>query len=368
MIRLTVPDITASDIQAAAEVLATGQLIQGPSVAQFENRLAEYTGIPTVVVSSGTAALHLALLASGIGRGDAVLVPAFTFPATANVVEQVGATAVFSDVEAGTYVASPDLIADAWDRHTGPRIRAIMPVSEFGCPADGEAVSSFAAARGAVMIEDAACAFGTVDQGHHPGARGQAACLSFHPRKAITTGDGGAILSRDDAYLERVRRLRAHGMVRSGDALDFVAPGLNYRMTEFQAALAIGQLQRYPRQLEHRRTLANRYLERLSGIERLSLPTRVDGHSWQTFMVVFEDSVNRDEVRRLMSARGIETNLGAQALNCLTWFRDRYALTENSFPTATRLFRHGLALPLHGKLSLSDVDCVCDTLVSVLRD
>jgi dTDP-4-amino-4,6-dideoxygalactose transaminase len=367
LIRLAQPDIRSSDIEAVVEVLRSGDLVQGKWVARFEEALGRFTDLPhCAVVSSCTAALHLALLALGIRRGDAVLVPAFTFPATANVVENIGARIVLCDVDEHSYVMTPAGVERAL--HSDPGVRAIILVHEFGYPAAIAEVAAIARKRGVRVIEDAACALGTLADGLAPGQLSDIACYSFHPRKAVTTGEGGALVSRDRDLVERVRRLRNHGMARTSEvaAWDFVEAGLNYRMTDFQAVLGVCQLERFPGELGSRQAQAKTYLAELAGLSAISLPLACDGHSWQSFMVVLDPAHERDQVRTALRAEGVEATIGAQALNCLSYFMQRYNLVDESCPQASRLFRHGLVLPLHGRLSTAQTVTICAALRRIL--
>jgi perosamine synthetase len=368
LITLASPDIRTDDIERVIRVLESGALVQGPAVAGFEQALCEFSGVPhCAVVSSGTAALHMALLGLGIGPGDAVLVPAFTFPASANVVEMVGARTVLCDVDPATYVATPRLIDGALDANRDVNFRAIMLVHEFGCPAEVRAIADLAAARGLKLIEDAACALGTLCEGRHPGQVGDLACLSFHPRKAVTTGEGGAVLSRDAEIVADVRRRRNHGMELVRGRTDFVAAGLNYRMTDIQAALGAGQLARFGAELERRRELATQYEESFRETPHVSLPAAMPGHAWQTYMVTVAPCIDRDRLIVGMRARGVQCNLGAQAINCLAYYRERYGLDAADFPTATRLYQSGLAIPMHGRLTRENAAEVVDGLHAELR-
>ena len=367
MIRLASPDIRPDDVQRAIEVIQSGDLVQGPVVEQFEQALCAFSGVPHgAVVASGTAALHLALLALGIGPGDSVIVPAFTFPATANVVESVGARTVLCDVDRRTYVATARAVEAALDANRDANVRAIMLVHEFGFPASVREMARLAAARGVALIEDAACAMGTMADGHHPGYYGDVACLSFHPRKAVTTGEGGAVLSRNQSLVASIQRLRNHGIDATGGSARFVAAGLNYRMTEFQAALALGQVERFREELLRRRHLAGMYGELLAG-GPLLLPQSDPGHSWQTFMVVLDSGIDQRAVIDGMRARGVQCNFGAHALNRLEYYRTKYRFDDADFPVATRLYSRGLALPLYAKLQEADVATVASTLRAVLE-
>ena len=367
MIRLASPDISERDIERCAEVLRSGMLVQGPNVAALEDAIAGFAGFGAcAAVSSGTAALHTALMALGIGPGDAVLVPAFTFPATANVVEALGARTVLCDVDPASYVLTAEGMEAALDDHGGDAVRAVIAVDEFGFPAPMAEIAALARARGMAVIEDACCALGSTLGGAHVGAHADAACFSFHPRKAVTTGEGGCVLAREPGLIERVRRLRNHGIEAKDGVADFTAAGLNYRLTDFQAALALGQVERFGAAVARRRDLAARYAYLLAGIPGLALPEPDDGHSWQSYMVVLDDGLDRLAVIGELHAAGIEANLGAQALHELGYFAEKYGHGADAFPNASRLYRSGLALPLHPGLLDDEVLHVAATLRSVI--
>lgn len=367
MIRLASPDIREEDIDRLLAVIRSGELVQGKSVEEFERTVSEFSGIPhCAAVSSGTAALHLALMALGIGHGDQVLVPAFTFPATANAVECVGASVVLCDVAPGTYVVTPDAIDAALSSSKGSAIKAVILVHEFGFPAEVQRIAEIAKRHGVKLIEDAACALGTLADGHHPGQYSDVACLSFHPRKAITTGEGGALLSHNAALIEQLKRLRNHGIKIRDGGLDFTEAGLNYRLTNFQAALGIGQMLRFKDELIARKKLASHYRFRLAGTSQVTLPDDNSSHSWQSFMIIVE-GMSRDLLKAGLLERGVESNLGAQALNCLSYFRTKYQTDEMLCPEATRLYQRGLVLPLYGKLTVEQIDTICEQLLVVLE-
>ena len=367
MIRLSKPDLRDEDIARAVAVLRSGMLVQGENVAAFERKLEAFAQLPrAVAVSSGTAALHLALKALGIGPGDTVLAPAFTFPATANVIEALGAETALCDVDPVRYVVTPEALAERIAALKNRRLKAVMVVHEFGCPARIAEIAELCRRHNLRLVEDAACALGTVADGRHPGHFSDVACLSFHPRKAITTGEGGAVLTARAEVAEQVARLRNHGIVRTPAGLDFQEAGLNYRLTDFQAALALGQLDRFAAELARRRILADLYRRGLLGIPGLALPDVPAGHSLQSFMVVLAASISRDQVMAALREAGIETNLGAQALNCLAYYRQKYGLDEHSCPVATRLYRSGLALPLYGELTPAQIQTIVKNLITHL--
>lgn len=367
LIKLAAPDIRNSDLKRVAAVLRSGNLVQGATVAEFESALVDFCGVNhCAVVSSGTSALHLALLALGIGKGDSVIVPAFTFPASANAVEYAGAKVVLCDVDPQSYVMTPALLESVIARNRRTRLTAVMVVHEFGYPVDMVGMRAVTRRHGLKLIEDAACALGTRSGGAHVGRYSDAACFSFHPRKAVTTGEGGAVLSRNGALINAVKELRNHGIRVHASKVDFPRAGLNYRMTEFQAALGLGQLERFSHELAKRRRLAAQYLDQLHDVPELDLPKFDDGCSWQTFMVVLNQAVIRSKVIKHLAGLGIQTNLGAQALNILTYYQTKYGWNDKTCPGASRLYRCGLALPLHGKVSSRDVNFVAKTLKSLL--
>lgn len=367
MIRLSKPDIREEDIARAVEVLRSGMLVQGKNVQAFEEKLTQFADLPhAVALSSGTAALHLTIKALGLGPGDTVLVPAFTFPATANVVEAVGAQTALCDVDPVSYVVTPEEIERRIAELTNQNLKAVMVVHEFGYPARISEIAEICRRRNLLLIEDAACALGTIADGKHPGYYGDAACFSFHPRKAITTGEGGAVMTRHKEVADKIAALRNHGIEYSSRGMDFLDAGLNYRLTDFQAALALGQLERFVEELGKRRQWAHYYLMELGRVSGLKLPIIPDGHSLQSFMVLLDEGIDRNGLIATLLDRGIQTNLGAQALNCLTYYRQKYKIDRFTFPVADRLDRLGLVLPLYGSLTSTDLRHVCEKLRELL--
>ena len=272
-IRLARPDLGEAELAAVAEVLASGQLTMGPQVEAFERALARAVGTAeAVAVSSGTAAIHLALLALRIGPGDEVIVPAYTFPATANAVELCGARAVLVDVDPETFLVRPELVADA----VTSRTRAVLAVHLFGRPVAWEELQT-AVPQDVVLVEDAAGALGASYRGTPCGALGLLACLSFHPRKIVTTGEGGAVTTDEAELAAAVRRLRHHG-IAAGHPTDIETPGFNYRLADVLCALGLPQLERLesaPRRARARRRLVRRAAR--APRRRRRRPTRATG-------------------------------------------------------------------------------------------
>jgi perosamine synthetase len=345
-IRLAFPELGEEELAEIAAVLETGQLTMGPKVDEFEQLLALAAGTQhSVAVSSGTAALHLAVLALGIGDGDEVLVPAYTFPATANVVALAGGRPVLVDVDPVTMNIDPE---DAARRVTS-RTKAILAVHLFGRPARLEELPDVP------VLEDAAGALGASHRGSPCGSLGRLACFSFHPRKIVTTGEGGAVTTDDAQLAERVRSLRHHGWSPSDAYDDMPAPAFNYRISDVLCALGLPQLRRLEKLLAARERIAAGYTERLAHLD-VVLPAADAGdrHGVQAYVVQVD---RRDEVMAGLRAEGIQCQIGTYALHRLGAYRD-----QGPFPGADAAFERALALPLHGRLTDADLDRVAEVL------
>ena len=330
-----------------AEVIESGQLTMGSKVTELERLLAQAVGTShAAVVSSGTAALHLALLALGIGQGDEVIVPAYTFPATANAVRLCGATAVLVDVDPDTFLADVGAVASA----VTVRTRAVIAVHLFGRPMPWEALQT-AVPQEVALIEDAAGALGARYRGTPCGALGVAACLSFHPRKIVTTGEGGAVTTDEDSLDAAVRTLRHHGWTRPGEMPE---PGFNYRLPDLLCALGIPQLARLDELLRARERVASWYTERLEEVLLVPRADRDDRHGWQAYVVQVD---RRDEAIATLRGAGIEAQIGTWALHRLEAYRE-----QGSFPGADRAFERALALPFATTTSEEEVERVCRVL------
>jgi dTDP-4-amino-4,6-dideoxygalactose transaminase len=343
-IRLGDPALGAQELQAVAEVLETGMLTMGPKVPEFEALLARACGVEhAVAVSSGTAALHLAVLALGLEPGDEVLVPAYTFPATANVVALSGARPVLVDVDPHTLNLDPAKL------EVGPRTKAILAVHLFGRP-----VAWGALPEGVPVIEDAAGALGASWRGRPCGSLGALGCLSFHPRKIVTTGEGGAVTTSDEQLADASRRLRNHGWKTLGD---LPAPGFNYRISDVLCALGIPQLQRLQELHAARSRIAAGYTERLG--EHVETPSAAEGdvHGWQAYVVLTD---RRDEALAALRADGIEAQIGTYALHRLGAYAD-----QGPFPGADAAFERALALPFHTRITEADQDRVAALLTKL---
>jgi len=374
------PCLGSEEEVAVVEALRSGWITQGPRVAEFEQRFAGYVGCDhAVAVSSCTTALHLALLAAGVGSGDEVICPSLSFIATANSIAYSGATPIFGDIDPATFNLDPDRIEEV----ISPRTKAILVVHQIGLPAEMNRLMAVAAKHKLTVIEDAACAIGSEYEGERIGRPiGAIACFSFHPRKILTTGEGGMITTRDADLAARLRKLRQHAMSVSDvvrhsakqvttESYDEV--GYNYRMTDMQAAVGMVQLGRLNEFLERRRYLAERYTAALDGIAWLQTPVVPNHcrHNFQSYMVRLVDgsAEQRDAVMQEMLEKNISTRRAIMAIHReLPYRSERW---DNSLPQTDLATDTGLILPLFHQMTEAEQDYVIEALLaakSVLRD
>ena len=375
MIRLTVPSLEEDDLKAVYEVIASGFLVQGVHVGAFEKSVAKYVGAQhAIAVSNCTAALHLALLALDTRPGDMVIVPAYSFIATANVVELCGAEPVFVDIQADTFNMDPNCLESVLKRlmsakETAGRVKAIMPVHTFGQMADMPAIGELAARYGLPVIEDAACALGATLKGRQAGTWGTMGCFSFHPRKAITTGEGGIVVTNDDNAARRIRALRNHGQDPDAASPDFIMPGFNYRMTEFQAALGVTQMSKLDRIIAARRRLAAAYDALLSDTELQIPAVRKENKSvYQSYVVLLPKNAasQRQDLIKRLKQDGIETTIRTWHMPLTSYFSRRYGHHQGDFPVADDVFARALTLPLYERLPEQKQKEVTQSLRSAL--
>lgn len=320
MIPITKPYFGPEEAEAARSAVESGWVSQGPQVAKFEREIALYCGVSeAVAVTSCTTALHLALLTFEVGRGDEVICPSMSFIATANSIQHAGATPVFADVDPRTYNLDPDAVEAA----ITPRTKAVMVVHQVGLPADIDRFLAMGEKHGVKILEDAACAIGSLYKGQHIGGHSELACFSFHPRKVITTGEGGMITTNNTEYAARLRLLRQHGMSVSDtvrhDAKrviteEYVCLGYNYRMTDIQAAIGIEQLKKLDWIVGRRRELAARYSEALSNHPWLITPyvPEYADFNYQSYAVQLSENapIRRDDLMQRLLDAGISTRRG----------------------------------------------------------
>ncbi len=355
------PDINDQDIEVVVNVLRSGMLVQGVNVQKLEAAFTNYHHVAhAIAVSNGTATLHLALKVLGIGPEDEVIVPAFSYIATANVVELTGATPVFVDIDLPTYNINVEAIGGAITAKT----KAIIPVHEFGLACDIEKVCSIANRHNIHVIEDAACALGATQHGKTVGSFGVLGSFSLHPRKSITSGEGGVLITDNAALAEKLRHLRNHGIDIKQGTMHFVEAGFNYRLTDFQAALALSQFQRLNTILNYKNQLAHIYLNEIKN-PKLTLPVvPADwNHTWQTFHVLLNADLDQQKVIQDLKEKGIGTNYGAQCIPAQEYYVKKYGYdAAKEFPKAYKAYSKGLAIPLYERLTEDHVIYIAKTL------
>jgi dTDP-4-amino-4,6-dideoxygalactose transaminase len=365
------PWIGEEEAAAAAAAVASGWVAQGPRVAEFERAFAEAVGSGhAVAVSSCTAALHLGMLAAGIGPGDEVVVPSLSFIATANAVRYVGARPVFADVEAATLNLTPETVEPVLTDRT----RAVILVDQAGVPADLDAMRKLCDPREITIVEDAACAVGAEYRGRPVGAGADLAAFSFHPRKLLTTGEGGMIVTSDGEVAARLRRLREHGMdisaaqrhaSRQPVIEHYLETGYNYRMTDIQAAVGLVQLGKLGRMVERRRELAARYQQVLSAVPGLKAITdpAYGRTNYQSFWVLLPDDypLSRDELLQTLADAGISARRGIMAAHREPAYAD---YPHGDLPVTEHVTDRSLILPLFHEITAEQQDAV---LALVLR-
>lgn len=357
-IPLASPDIRTEDIEAVNVVLKSGMLIQGENVLELENKFSTYLSCnKSVAVSNGTASMHLVLKCLGIGMGDEVIVPAFSFMATANVVELVGATPIFVDIDLETYNIDVSKIENKITNKT----KAIIPVHQFGLACDITTICNIAKKYNLFVIEDAACALGAYQNKKMVGTFGIAGSFSLHPRKSITSGEGGIITSNDTHLIKKLKQFRNHGIELNEDKqMVFEEAGFNYRLTDFQAALASSQFNRINTTLATKHKLAEVYLQGITN-PKIKLPTipKDRNHTWQTFHILLNDLLNQKQVIQYLNEQNIGSNYGAQCIPAQKFYQIKYQLnSEELFPNAFRAYTKGIAIPLYEKLDEKQINYI----------
>jgi perosamine synthetase len=371
-IPITRPCLGPEEAQAAGEAIASGWLSQGPRVQEFERVLAEFVGVTEAIATTNcTTALHLALLAAGVRPGDQVICPSFTFIATANAILYAGAEPVFVDIEPRTLNIDPECVEAA----ITPRTRAIVPVDQIGLAADILAILEIARRHGLRVVEDAAPSLGATVGPARVGSLSDFTCFSFHPRKSITTGEGGMITTNKPDAAARLRRLRSHGAStsdlarhRSGsiDIEEYAELGFNYRMTDIQAAIGIVQMSRLETILIERRRLARRYTSMLAGVDGVEPPGEPPGrpHTYQSYCIRV-DARARPRVMIDLAAAGIASRRGVMAVHLEPFYRASQPTV--ALPHTERATAETLLLPLYVGMTESDQDRVVETLARSLR-
>jgi len=371
-IPITKPYIGEEEKELISKVVDSGWVSQGPMVAEFEEMFAEYVGAKyAVATTSCTTALHAALSVSGIGSGDEVIVPSLSFIATANSVIHCGATPFFVDIDPETCNIDAQKIEGAISKKT----KAIMPVHQMGLPADIDAIKDTADRYRLKVIEDAACAIGSEYKGKKIGGHGNIACFSFHPRKIITTGEGGMITTDDFKIAERLRRFRHHGMsvfdlerhkAQRVIIESYLEIGYNYRMTDMQAAMGIVQMKKLPEILKKRQDIAERYNEAFSKIAYLRVPgvPRYAVHNYQSYWVevLGNAPVSREELMQRLLEKGISTRRGIMAIHK----EPCYSMHNVALPHTERITANTIILPLYPSMTDEEVQYVIEGVFDIL--
>lgn len=377
-VHIALPMIGEEERRAVLEPLESGWLTQGPKVAEFERLFAERHTVPyALATTSCTTATHLALVAAGIGPGDEVIVPAFTWVSTANVVAHCGATPVFCDVSTRDFNIDPAQIAGKVTERT----KAIIPVHLFGMVADMDAVKD-ALPNHVVVIEDAACAAGAAYKGTPAGALGDMAAFSFHPRKSVTTGEGGMLTTRDSELAERAERLRNHGASVSEEQRhhgprpyilpDFDLCGFNYRMTDLQGAIGVEQLKKLDGFIVERDRRAAWFAEQLADIDWLRTPEVPSwaSHAWQSYVTYVDPErapMARNKIMDQLKDLGVATRPGTHAVHMLGYYREALGIHPDEFPGARNSDANSMAIPLHNRMDDDDYDYVVEALHAIGR-
>lgn len=374
-IPISLPSLGEEEWLALREPIESGWVTQGPRVAEFEKTFAARHRVKhAIAVSNCTTALHLALVALGIKPGDEVLVPAFTWVATANAVMYCGATPVFVDVDPKTFNIAPEEIKSK----LSARAKAIIPVHLFGLCADIDAIKNIA--PDLAIVEDAACAAGAGYKGRPAGSLGEIGCFSFHPRKSVTTGEGGMLTTDDDYLAETLNRLRNHGASVSEEQRhhgpkpyilpEFEIIGYNYRMTDLQGAVGVVQLKKLDCYIDEREKWAEFYARELSGVEWLQTPVVPENyrHGWQSYVLFIDEKkapASRNRIMEILQNKGISTRPGTHAVHTLKFYAERFGFKPEDFPGAHACSEFSMAIPLHNRMSDEDFRYVAETIKSL---
>lgn len=374
-IPISLPSFGEEEWLALREPIESGWVTQGPKVAEFEGMFAIRHQVKhAIAVSNCTTALHLALVALGIKPGDEVLVPAFTWVATANAVMYCGAKPIFVDVDAKTYNIAPEEIRTKLTSRT----KAVIPVHLFGLCADVDAVREIA--PDLAIVEDAACAAGAGYKGRPAGSLGDIGCFSFHPRKSVTTGEGGMLTTDNDKLAEIINRLRNHGASISEEQRhqgpkpyilpEFEIVGYNYRMTDLQGAVGVVQLKKLDDFIDERQKWADFYTKELSGtgwLQTPKVPTDYK-HGWQAYVLFInekESPASRNEIMEIMQDKGISTRPGTHAVHMLKFYAEHFNLKPEDFPGAFACNELSMSIPLHNRMTADDFHYVVETIKSL---
>ena len=365
-IPLIKPFITQEIKDKVVEVLESGYLTEGPVTREFENQIKEFLGVNyCLAVTSATTGLEVALRALNIGPGDEIIAPDYTYPATATVGPIIGAKAIIVDVEKDTM----NIDYDAIEAAITPRTKAIVPVSLFGAPLDYDRLNAIKEKYGVYIVEDAACSIGAEFNGVRVGSQADITVFSLHPRKFITTGEGGIVTTQNKEWADWMNSYKHFGMDMSGksrEGIQFEIIGTNYKLSNVQAAIGLGQLKHIDKLLSRRIELANNYIKLFKDVQGVEVPRTLENgqHSYQTFAVFIED---RDRVMKEMRAKGIEVQIGTYSLHTHNAFKDNSMIeVKGNMENSLWCYQHALALPLYNDLTEELQGTIVEELKSCL--
>ena len=396
------PFFNNAEEEAVLQVARSGWLVQGPQVSKFEDKFKKFVGTRhAIATTSCTTALHLALLATGIKSGDEVLLPSFTFIATANAVEYIGAKPILIDIDLNTFTIDPKKIKKHLNRKeytTNSKSKCIIPVSLFGLCANMEEINNIATGHNIIVIEDAACGLGAAREGYHASTEALAGVFSFHPRKSITTGEGGMLVTNDENIAEIVRRMRDHGAsktdlerhLKDGGSLlpEYNMLGFNYRMTDIQGALGTAQMDKVDTIICARQKAAARYDTLLHEIPEIKTPHTPEGytHAYQSYVCLYKvnvaelekgkdvdwdqiDEWNKERNRLMASleSSGISVRQGTHAVHTLGYYKNKYGFNYNDYPMSYIADRLSITLPLYFDITEQEQMRVAKTLQTCIR-
>jgi len=359
-------NVGKEELEAVKRVFDSGFLAQGPTTKKFEQEFAKYIQAKHAsATTSCTTALQLAVASLGISKGDEVIVPSFTFPASANAVAREGAKPVFADVSLDTFNADPVSIEEKITDHT----KAIMPIHLFGQAADMDAVNAIAKKHGLKVIEDAACAAGTRFKGKHVGTLGDFGCFSFHPRKILTTGEGGMITTNQDDLAEVAESLKDHGKAVEGEKIVFKRPGFNFRLSDILSAIGIEQLKKLDATIKRRQELAKKYSELLEDTEGIWTPktTSYSNHTFQSYVLLLDKKGARDKIIKALAEKGIQSQIGTYAVHLQPAYSSQ-GWKSGDCPNSETAFADTLTLPLYTQMTNEEQDKVVKELKNALEE
>ena len=366
MIPLAKPYFDSDELEEIRKVLDSGWVAQGPKTKEFEEKIADHLGVEHVVaVSNCTAALHLSLLACGVEPDDVVLVADFTFPATGHAVLHCGASPYFVDVNKDTY--NMDDVPLFFNRGA---IKAIIPVHTFGLPVEMDQIMQAGEYLNAPVIEDAACAFGAMYKGKFAGTMGDVGCFSFHARKGITTGEGGAIVTNDDSIAEKVRSLSMFGISSAKEREKvfsiprFIDCGYNYKMSDITAAVGVAQMNKLETIIGMKQSLAHYWSYKLRDLPLTPqfVPPHCD-HVYQSYVVLVDDGIDRNSLIVKLKERGVQTNIGTYASHIQPVY-----YTDSNCHNSFEIYKRSLALPMYYGLTTEDIDYAVEKIKEVLEE